>query len=77
MFVIFWMFWGFFWFQFFIAICWSFFWIFEIQEFFFWISLDFLGIFLFLFFAMFLRIILRVTEVTTKHQNWPKISENS
>ena len=33
------------------------------------ISVDFL--------KMFLRLLLKVTEVTTEHQKWPKIRENS
>ena len=33
--------------------------------------------FFFCFFSKLLRLLLKVTEVTTEHQKWPKISENS
>ena len=53
------------------------------------IFLDFCGVFRFLeiycfdiflfffFFSKLLRLLLNVTEVTTEHQKWPKISTNS
>ena len=69
----------------------GFFWIFEIFGYFgfFWIFLDFFWIFwifwdfidfffwFFWFFWKLLRLLLKITEVTTKHQKWPKVSQNS
>ena len=37
-----------------------------------WNVLDFLG-----FFSKLLMLLLKVTEVTTEHQKWPKVSQNS